>query len=451
MKREMDVLNHPKPGVLRGWAGTALLLLLLAGAVYLCFYSSVVCLAIDGCGPYHHTTSVADLDGDSDPDVLLSGLRHETETIIWAGSTLWTNQGGGVFTPRNFEYGGSSAATGDVDGDGDADVVRLDYRASLFFNQGGEQGGKTGDFTQGPSIAPKENLHNWSAPGWVVFADLNNDRRLDVLVSYCCSMLIDKKAGDFTFLEFPAGVWINPQNSRNLTSLGDLPMRPALGDLDGDGDLDVFAASLPPKGADYDASDRVLLNDGSGSLVDSGQRLHNARLAGAAGSGAAALGDLDGDGDLDVLAATADGAAAWTNQGGAQGGQAGLFVASGQRLGREPSRTSSWSDLDSDGDLDALVAGKEQASIWLNDGQAVFRDSGQRLGYTERHGLAVDDFNADGYPDVFSAAGERVPPLAQPGRWAAAGCKVAFCQPTGRASRGSPGSIPTTLWVSIKP
>ena len=100
MKREMVVLNHPKPTVLRGWVGTALLLLLIAGAIYMCFYSSVICLAIDGCGPYHHTTSVADLDGDGDLDVLLSGLRHESETIFWAGSILWTNQGGGNFTPQ---------------------------------------------------------------------------------------------------------------------------------------------------------------------------------------------------------------------------------------------------------------------------------------------------------------------------------------------------------------
>ncbi len=41
-----------------------------------------------------------------------------------------------------------------------------------------------------------------------------------------------------------------------------------------------------------------------------------------------------------------------------------------------------------------------------NDGQDGFRDSGQRLRYTERHGLAVADFNKDGYLDVFAAAGD---------------------------------------------
>ena len=66
--------------------------------------------------------------------------------------------------------------------------------------------------------------------------------------------------------------------------------------------------------------------------------------------------------------------------------------------------TTSVADLDGDGDLDAILAGVKQASIWWNDGQGVFSDSGQRLRYDERHGLAVGDFNGDGYLDVFSAA-----------------------------------------------
>jgi hypothetical protein len=191
--------------------------------------------------------------------------------------------------------------------------------------------------------------------------------------------------------------------------------------LDGDGDLDVYASSLPPKGGKYDSADWILLNDGSGNFVDSGQRLENHRLAGTAGSGAVALGDLDGDGDLDAMVATASGAASWTNQGGAQGGQAGVFASSGLRLGRGYVEAVFLADLDADGDLDALVGekspvsvwfdamiadGKAQASVWWNGGQGSFRDSGQRLRYTERHGLAVDDYNDDGYLDVFAAGGD---------------------------------------------
>jgi hypothetical protein len=118
------------------------------------------------------------------------------------------------------------------------------------------------------------------------------------------------------------------------------------------------------------------------------------------------LGDLDSDGDLDAMVATAAGAAVWINQGGVQGTQPGVFAELRQRLGSGHIEAVFLADLDSDGDLDAIVAGKAQSAIFWNDGQAGFRDSGQRLHYNERHGLAVGDFDADGDLDVFSASGD---------------------------------------------
>ena len=371
MSRENTLAGDQQSLVLPKWVGIALLILLGAGIVLIFVYYTAPC--IDGCGPYHNTASAVDLDGDGDLDVLLSSLRHELETIFWAGSTVWLNQGGEKFTSQVVDYGGPSTAAGDIDGDGDADIVRLDYGATLYLNQGGRQGGKTGDFTTGESLTPRIDPHNWSTPGSVVIGDLNNDDRLDVLVSYCCSMLIENPAGGAGFEPFLPWIWLNVQESRNLTSLGDLPMRPTLGDLDGDGDLDIYAASLPPKGAGYDPADRVLLNDGSASFLDSGQRLQNPRLPGAAGSGSVALGDLDGDGDLDALVATAKGAAVWINQGGSQGGKMGFLAETRQRLGKGHIEAAFLADLDADGDLDGIAAGKEQASIWWNDGSAGFR------------------------------------------------------------------------------
>jgi hypothetical protein len=412
-----------QPIALMKWAGSVFLLLLIAGIIYL----SDLIRCLDGCGPYHNTTSVADLDADGDLDVVLSNLRHESETITWAGATLWINQGAGQFTPENPKLGGPSTVAGDLDGDGDADLVHMSYGANLVLNQGSDQGGKPGDFSKGlgRSIAPQGDPHNWFANGSIVLGDLNNDGRLDAFVSYCCGSLIDERREGF-FL-FTPWVWINTPGETdspkgmgsNLNSVGDLPMRAALGDLDGDGDLDVYAATLPPGGGEYDSADRVLLNDGSGIFLDSGQRLDNPRLAGVAGSGAVALGDLDGDGDLEALVATASGAAIWINQGGIQGGRTGIFASSGTRLGRGHIEAVFLGDLDADGDPDAVVGwksqasvwldsviatGKAEASIWLNEGQADFRDSGQRLRYTERHGVAVGDFNGDGHLDFLVAA-----------------------------------------------
>ncbi len=64
----------------------------------------------------------------------------------------------------------------------------------------------------------------------------------------------------------------------------------ALGDLDGDGDLDAFVANR-------NLGNRVWLNDGSGNFSDSGQNV------GTHFSADVALGDLDGDGDLDAFVA----------------------------------------------------------------------------------------------------------------------------------------------------
>ena len=61
----------------------------------------------------------------------------------------------------------------------------------------------------------------------------------------------------------------------------------ALGDLDGDGDLDAWVANVG-------GSDAVWINDGTGTFTDSGLKL------GTGASVSVALGDLDGDGDIDA-------------------------------------------------------------------------------------------------------------------------------------------------------
>ena len=66
--------------------------------------------------------------------------------------------------------------------------------------------------------------------------------------------------------------------------------------------------------------------------------------------------------------------------------------------------TTSVADLDGDSDLDSLIAGTRQAAIWWNDGQGAFSRSNQRFRYSDRHALAIGDFNGDGYPDIFAGA-----------------------------------------------
>ncbi len=122
MPEKRSAHSNLQPRVFIAWLSAVfLLLLLVAGCGYLYYFFN----CIDGCGPYHNVGSAADLDGDGDLDVVLSNLRHEGETIIWAGPTLWINQGGGQFAPQSVNSGGPFATTGDVDGDGHVDLVQL--------------------------------------------------------------------------------------------------------------------------------------------------------------------------------------------------------------------------------------------------------------------------------------------------------------------------------------
>jgi hypothetical protein len=362
-------------------------------------------------GPHRSITDVADLDGDGDLDVIVGHTRWESADISWAGITLLINQGDGRFTRSGQELpGGFSAAAGDVDGDGDVDLLILDgYALMLCLNQGGAQGGTLGVFETNNPIRPSSQWRGHADMGGsVILGDLNNDGAVDGFVAGCCYGTGEDPLVASSHFPSSAWVWINEWDPRgwlvrhtlSLQELDGLPMRAAaLGDLDGDADLDVFTAiGAPTIGAGDSLDDLVLLNDGAGNLTASDQ------WQGSSDSTAVALGDVDGDDDLDALVGTKNGATVWINQGGAQGGQEGMFALSEQQIPGGQTGAVFLYDLDGDGDQDALIAGLRQAVIWRNNGQAVFTQSSQRFRYSERDGLAIGDFNDDGSPDVFSGA-----------------------------------------------
>jgi hypothetical protein len=144
-----------------------------------------------------------------------------------------------------------------------------------------------------------------------------------------------------------------------------------LGDLDGDGDLDAFLAN-GHEISGVGQSNRVYLNDGTGTFTDSGQKM------GKSLSTDVQLADLDGDGDLDawvtngtrhfgyVVDQPND---VWLNDG------SGVFTL-GQEMGDAASYTVALADIDNDGDLDAFVGNIGQSNqIWINTQVIPFQGS----------------------------------------------------------------------------
>jgi hypothetical protein len=178
----------------------------------------------------------------------------------------------------------------------------------------------------------------------------------------------------------------------------------ATGDIDADGDLDIVLAR---NGGD----DRVLLNQGgaqagtAGVFVDSGQSLGSFNAIGNL------LADLDGDGDLDYYQSNTsrNNNRIFINAGGAQGGTAGVFTP-GQTLGTNNTSQSVAVDIDLDGDLDLIDANDRNQlnQIFVNQGglqggdEGVFA-SGQAFGPTHTFGIAAADFDGDGDFDIVTS------------------------------------------------
>jgi len=273
--------------------------------------------------PLGHGASVGDVDRDGDQDLVFAANGPAPPGYGQQAAEAYLNDGRGVFERTGRDIGSRHILSYpvtlvDVDGDADLDVAveYRDGRDSVYLNDG------RGSFgTRGLPV-----------PHAPLFCDVNRDGVVDV---------VTRETG------VGFAVYLNDRRGR-FARFSESP-RPALGmseaffsdcaDVDRDGDNDVIyldaAAAPSPAG--------ILLNDGTGRLTDSGQRL--ASVA----SGRIATGDVNNDGATDIV----------------------------------------------------FSSQNAPAQVWLNDGSGRFFDSGIRLAdRLETMGLAIADVNGDGTRDV---------------------------------------------------
>jgi hypothetical protein len=186
---------------------------------------------------------------------------------------VYLNDGHANFHDSGLILDEETIAWGDLDGDGDVDYFgkRWDKGYVVYLNDG------SGGFSEAWQMDDSQ-----STLGGIGLADFDGDGDLDSLVlngfrntgSFPSRLFLNDGTGQFT----ESGQALNKTQSADIT----------MGDLDLDGDLDVFIANM-------DLPDEVWLNDGSGHFSDTGLRL--------AGNNSTqpTLGDLDGDGDLEVF------------------------------------------------------------------------------------------------------------------------------------------------------
>ena len=427
-----------------GWLMLAGILLAICS---LSFYAGAGLWYWETKGPFKNSTQVVDWEGDGDLDVLISHTRWEALDISWAGVGIWFNQGDGRFEllrdwgTGNFPFGGFAAAAGDIDQDGDLDLFTQDFAIHLHLNQGELQEELPGDFkTLGGINAPAAYNQGYrDMGGTITIADLNSDGLLDAFVAGCCyGMNAEQAAEDFPHAPSMSWTWINDGRAGNLQTghilpleaLDGLPIRQvAVGDLDSDGDLDLYAAvGVPTIGTLASPDDLLLLNDGQGNLSVT-------RVSGSStDSTSVAMGDVNGDGCLDVLVGTDHSAQLLLNQ-GSEAGRCAARFAQGEitfdpvqsplemlgagissladRLlglyipyGSTRARAVFLEDLDGDSDLDVVLARLWGAEIWVNNGWGDFKRSDQAFTYPEDTGVAVADFDNDGDLDIFTGRNE---------------------------------------------
>lgn len=305
------------------------------------------CADSRGCRP--HGGTLIDLDGDGDLDAV-GIVTHPAEFVI-------IHNEDGIMTPgaRTYRFGaigqqngehGQWVAAGDLDGDGDTDLVSIDNHSNDFWAHLNNGSGSL------QRVRPERRVPVGAAPQHVALGDLDGDGDLDGVVSNLgdgsISLVIGN--GDGTFRSRSTSI-VTGSGARGTV----------IADLNGDNNADIVAANSTAR------SLTILVNGGNGDFPRRGRTI---LLAGNPNGVTAA--DLDMDGDLDLVAAIGDrqSCAILLNQGD------GSFAAPEYApVDQSGVYSVSAVDFNLDGFLDLVTANETAGSItiMLGNGDGTFR------------------------------------------------------------------------------
>lgn len=304
-----------------------------------------------------------DIDGDGDLDLLMTRIGPWTK--------LYKNDGTGNFTEviHNFPRSGNSQAFfKDLDGDGDLD---------LFFSGQNELGQKfaniyrndgLGNFTQVPNNLPV------FIEGAAI-ADVDNDGDQDLVITTATISDIYLNNGNAVF---------TPQGNSVFTPVDGIVQ---IIDIENDGDQDVIISG----------SNTIKLYQNNGSGV---YTLNINTTFPAISAEGIEVADTDNDGDLDLIINGNTQNLLYINNG------AGFFSSISTNLQQTFAGKNVFADLDNDGDQDLLIVGSQAGGlpnifniVYRNDGNNTFVQT-QILGGEYIADCVIADFNGDGLKDI---------------------------------------------------
>lgn len=327
------------------------------------------------------SVTIADIDGDGKPDVAAS-IENDSDVLWWSRATETGTSWNAAHVVSQDVPGAYGIAAGDLDFDGDIDLVSagrvLGARADWWENT-------SGDGSTWAQRLIESGIGNARSPA---IGDINGDGWLDVAVN------------TDTRLEW----WRNESIHRtspflqtrqvDLAANGAFHLKAA--DLDRDGDMDLV-------GAANSADTVVAYRNSSGD----GTTFTTANVAtGFDGARAIDVGDIDRDGKIDVVG-VAEGAGDlvwWRNADGIGTS----FTSTNVDLALLQAKAVKLADIDSDGDLDiaAASAGGDELAFYRNangDG-SVWNKITALSFFVEAGGVDVGDFDGDGDLDIVGSA-----------------------------------------------